>query len=83
MREKLRVSAVWVAGGGVKGGQVIGATDGLGLYAVDAGMHVRDIHASILWLLGLDNTKLSYDHKGRLERPTINEGSFNRKLVEG
>jgi hypothetical protein len=75
--------SIWMAGGGVKGGQAIGATDELGLYAVEDKMHVRDIHASILWLLGLDNMKLSYDHKGRLERPTINEGSFNRKLVEG
>ena len=55
----------------------------LGLYAIDDRMHVKDIHASILWLLDLDNMKLTYDHKGRLERPTINEGSFNRKLVEG
>ncbi len=72
---------IWMAGGGVQGGQVIGATDELGLYAVRDKMHVHDIHASILWLLGLDNMKLTYDHKGRPERPTINEGAFNSKLV--
>jgi hypothetical protein len=74
--------SIWMAGGGVKGGQAIGATDELGLYAIEDKMHVRDIHASILWLLGLDNMKLTYDHKGRPERPTINEGAFNRKLIE-
>jgi hypothetical protein len=72
---------IWMAGGGVQGGQAIGATDDLGLYAVEDRMHVRDIHASILHLLGLNNMKLSYDRKGRLERPTINEGAFNSKLV--
>jgi Protein of unknown function (DUF1501) len=73
--------SIWMAGGGIKGGQTIGATDELGLYAIEDKMHVRDIHASILWLLGLDNMQLTYDHKGRPERPTINEGAFNRKLI--
>ncbi len=75
--------SIWMAGGGVKGGQTIGATDELGLYAVEDRMHVRDIHASILWLMGLNNMQLTYDHHGRPERPTINEGAFNRKLIEG
>ncbi len=73
--------SIFMAGGGVQGGQTIGATDDLGLYATEDIMHVRDIHASILGLLGLDNMKLTYDHKGRPERPTINEGAFNRKLI--
>lgn len=73
--------SIWMAGGGVKGGQTIGATDELGLYAIEDKMHVRDIHASILGLLGLDNMQLSYNYNGRPERPTINEGTFNRKLV--
>ncbi len=73
--------SMFMAGGGVKGGQAIGATDELGLYAVDDKMHVRDIHASILGLMGLDNMQLTYNHKGRPERPTINEGTFNRKLI--
>lgn len=73
--------SIMMAGGGVKGGQTIGATDELGLYAVEDKMHVHDIHASILGLMGLDNMTLTYDHKGRPERPTINEGRFNRKLL--
>jgi len=75
--------SVFMAGGGVQGGQTIGATDDLGLYAVDDKMHVRDIHASILGLLGLDNLELTWDHRGRPERPTINEGAFNLKLIGG
>ena len=67
----------------VRGGQTIGATDPHGLYAIEDRMHVKDIHASILWLLGLDNMQLTYDHKGRLERPTINEGSFHPALRSG
>lgn len=73
--------SMWMAGGGVHGGQAIGATDELGLYATEDRMHVHDIHASILWLLGLDNMTLTFDHKGRPERPTINEGSFNPQLI--
>ncbi|GAB5402148.1 MAG: DUF1501 domain-containing protein [Aureliella sp.] len=75
--------SIWMAGGGVKGGQTIGATDELGLYAIEDKMHVHDIHASILGLLGIDNMKLTFNHKGRIERPTINEGRFNRRLVTG
>ena len=65
---------MWMAGGGVRGGQAIGATDEVGLHAVEDRLHVRDIHASILHALGLNNMKLTYHHKGRPERPTINEG---------
>jgi uncharacterized protein (DUF1501 family) len=75
--------SMWMAGGGVQGGQTIGATDELGLYAVEEKMHVKDIHTSILWLLGLDALRLTYDHEGRPERPTINEGRFCRRLVTG
>ncbi len=75
--------SIWMAGGGVKGGQSIGATDELGLYAVEDKMHVHDIHASILSLMGLDNMRLTYNHKGRIERPTINEGQFQKRLIGG
>ncbi len=75
--------SMWMAGGGVKGGQSIGATDELGLRAVEDRMHVHDIHASILHLLGIDNMELTYFHKGRPERPTVNEGEFMKKLVTG
>ncbi|MEM9589638.1 MAG: DUF1501 domain-containing protein, partial [Planctomycetota bacterium] len=71
---------MWMAGGGVRGGQVIGATDELGLYATENRCHVHDIHASILHLMGLDRLKLSYNYQGRLERPTVNEGDYIKAL---
>ncbi len=74
---------MWMAGGGIKGGQTIGTTDELGLRAVEDRLHVHDLHASILHLLGLDNMKLTYVHQGRPERPTVNEGRFFKKLVTG
>ncbi|QDT18221.1 DUF1501 domain-containing protein [Alienimonas californiensis] len=72
---------MWMAGGGVKGGQTLGSTDELGLRAVEDRLHVHDLHASILHLLGLDRLDLTYEYKGRPERPTINEGKFFQKLV--
>lgn len=72
---------MWMAGGGVRGGQTIGNTDELGLRAVENRLHVHDLHASILHLMGLDNLELTYLHKGRPERPTINEGKFFAPLV--
>ena len=72
---------MWFAGGGVKGGQTIGATDGLGLRAVEDRLHVHDLHATILWLLGLDNMGLVYNYKGRPERPTLNEGEPFKKIA--
>ncbi len=56
---------IWMAGGGVKGGQVIGSTDELGLRAVSEPVHLNDLHASILGLLGLDHTRLTYPYQGR------------------
>lgn len=72
---------MWFAGGGVKGGQTIGSTDDLGLRAVDHRLHVHDLHATVLWLLGLDNMGLVYDYKGRPERPTLNEGEPFRPIA--
>ncbi len=72
---------MWMAGGGVKGGQTIGATDEVGLHAVENRLNVSDIHASILHLMGLDNRKLSYSYKGRMETPTINQGKFCKQLI--
>ncbi len=74
---------MWMAGGGVKGGQVIGETDDLGFHATVDRMHVHDLHASILHLLGIDSMALTYAHKGRPERPTVNEGKFCKRLVTG
>ncbi|MEI6712619.1 MAG: DUF1501 domain-containing protein [Verrucomicrobiota bacterium] len=72
---------MWMAGGGVKGGQCIGSTDDLGLRAVDTPLHVHDLHATILWLLGLDNMDLVFKYKGRPERPTLNEGEAYTKIA--
>lgn len=74
---------MWMAGGGVKGGQVIGGTDELGFHAVQDRMHVHDLHATILHLMGIDHSKLIYLDKGRPERPTINEGSPMQRIVTG
>jgi uncharacterized protein (DUF1501 family) len=73
---------MWMAGGGVKGGQTIGATDAVGLHAVEERMHVHDLHATILHLMGLDHMGLIYKYKGRPERPTLNEGEANPKIWE-
>jgi uncharacterized protein (DUF1501 family) len=56
---------VWLAGGGVKGGFRYGATDDYGYYAVADKVHVHDLHATLLHLLGLDHEKLIYRHAGR------------------
>ena len=61
---------MWLAGGGVKGGQAIGATDEFGLYAVKDKISVNDFHATILHLLGLDHEKLTFRHSSRDERLT-------------
>ena len=74
---------MWMAGGGAKGGQTIGATDDLGLYAVEDKLHVHDIHATVLGMLGLDHTKVVYMHKGRPERIDLNEGHAHHDLVIG
>lgn len=65
---------VWLAGGGVQGGLRYGATDDIGLYAVENRVHVHDLHATILHCLGLDHRKLTLPLNGRDERPTINGG---------
>ncbi len=61
---------VWMAGGGVKGGQVIGSTDDFGYKAVEQPHPIHDFHATILHLLGLDHTKLTFLHNGREFRLT-------------
>ncbi|MFO0954003.1 MAG: DUF1501 domain-containing protein [Isosphaeraceae bacterium] len=74
---------MWMAGGGVKGGQVIGETDELGLRAVEDKLHVHDLHATILRLLGIDHMDLVYRYKGRPERPTLNEGEAFARITTG
>lgn len=72
---------MFFAGGGVKGGNTIGSTDDLGLRAVGTPLHVHDLHATILWLLGIDNMGLTYRYKGRPERPTQNEGEPYKQIA--
>jgi hypothetical protein len=60
----------WLAGGGICGGKVIGATDDFGFQAVENRVHVNDLHATILKLLGLDHTRLTYLYQGRPQRLT-------------
>jgi hypothetical protein len=66
--------SMWMAGGGAKGGHVVGATDDFGMHATEDRVHVHDLHATILHLLGLDHTQVIWPHQGRPERPTVNEG---------
>ena len=71
---------MWMAGGGVKRGQLFGSTDEIGMRAQEHPVHVHDIHASILWLLGLDHMQLTYLHNGRAERPTVFAGEVIKGL---
>jgi hypothetical protein len=72
---------MWLAGGGVKGGKVVGATDAIGLQAVEERIHFRDIHTTLLHQLGLDQEKLSYLHLGREERLTAILGKVIRQIL--
>jgi len=60
-----KAMTMWFAGGGTKGGQTIGATDEIGAEAVECVHHIRDVHVTLLHLLGLDDNKLTYYHAGR------------------
>ena len=71
---------MWMAGGGVRGGQVIGATDPVGLRAVEDVSHVHDVHATILHLLGLNHRRLTYLHNGRRERLTDTAGEVIERV---
>jgi len=72
---------MWLAGGGVNGGQVVGATDAIGLRAIEKPYHFRDLHATILHQLGLDQQRLTYPHLGRDERLTFLEGKVIQEIV--
>ncbi len=73
--------SMWMAGAGVKGGQAVGATDELGFKAVEDPIHVSDLHATILHLLGLDHTKLTYFYQGFNQRITGVRGNVVRKAL--
>ena len=71
----------WLAGGGVKGGYVHGATDEFGFQAVEKKVHVHDLHATILQLLGFDHTQLTYRHASRDFRLTDVYGDVVHELI--
>ncbi len=71
----------WLAGGGVKGGHVHGATDEFGFKAVDKPVHVHDLHATILHLLGLDHEELTYHYSGRDFRLTDVHGKVIHEII--
>ena len=71
----------WMAGGGVKGGQVVGKTDEFGLQGVEDKIHVHDLQATILHCLGFDHTRLTYTHMGRPFRLTDVAGTVVKKLL--
>jgi uncharacterized protein (DUF1501 family) len=73
--------SMWLAGGGVKGGQQIGTTDAVGLRAESETAHVHDLHATILHLLGLNHRKLTFRRDGRDERLTDTAGEVIRKVL--
>ncbi len=72
---------VWLAGGGVKGGTIVGATDEYGLEAVEKPKKVNDLHATILHLMGFDHTRLTYLHNGRFMRLTDVEGEVIKEVL--
>jgi hypothetical protein len=72
---------MWLAGGGVRGGTVYGATDELGFQAVENRMHVHDLHATVLHLMGLDHERLTYRYSGRDFRLTDVSGKVVREIL--
>ena len=73
--------SMWLAGGGVKGGTVHGATDEFGMFAVENKVHVHDLHATVLHLLGLDHERLTYRYSGRDFRLTDVHGEVVREIL--
>ena len=77
--------SVWMAGGGIRGGKVIGATDEIGLKATEDKVTMHDLHATLLSLLGLDHLRLTYHFQGRDFRPTDvgGQNNFADRLTRG
>jgi hypothetical protein len=76
-----RASTMWLVGGGVRRGATIGTTDDIGYRVVEDPVHVHDLHATMLHLLGLDHTRLTYRYQGRDFRLTDVHGNVVRKLL--
>lgn len=72
---------IWMAGGGCKAGHTFGATDELGMQAVELRRHVRDFHVTLLRLLGLDDNKLTYYHAGRFKQLSQFGGDVIKELI--
>jgi hypothetical protein len=72
---------MWLAGGAMKGGTIYGATDDFGFKAIEKPVHVHDIHATILYLFGIDHTKLTYRYSGRDFRLTDVSGNVLHELI--
>jgi len=72
---------MWLSGGGIKGGQTVGKTDDIGYYTVEDQVHVHDLQATVLHLLGLDHLKLTYRSQGRDFRLTDVAGNVVSKLL--
>ena len=77
----IKAMTIWLAGGGVRAGQTIGATDELGMEAVEAVHPVRDLHVTLLRLLGLDDNRLTYYHAGRFKQLSQFGGSVIDELI--
>ena len=73
---------MWLAGGGVRGGLTYGQTDDYGFHAVENKVHVHDLHATILHLLGLDHERLTYRYAGRDFRLTDVEGRIVQDIMK-
>jgi len=73
--------SIWMAGGGVKGGFIYGATDEIGYHAAEDRMHIHDFHATLLYLLGLDHERLTFRNSGRDFRLTDVAGVVAKKIV--
>ena len=73
--------SIWMAGGGVRPGMTYGATDEFGWHAVENRVHIRDFHATVLHLLGLDHTQLTYRHGGRDFRLTDVGGEVQKAIL--
>ena len=76
-----RVFSLWMAGGGIKRGYVHGSSDDYGFNVVDGGVHIHDLQATILYLLGIDHEKLTFSFQGRQFRLTDVEGTVAKAIV--
>ena len=72
---------IWMAGGGVNAGHTVGATDELGQTAVEEVHPIRDLHVTLLHLLGLDDNRLTYYHAGRFKQLSQFGGEVIREMI--